>query len=244
MIQEQLDNLLYNYSYPVLFLVSLLYFSFLYFGIASIFLGVCKKLHAHQILQKIILKEVFQKQIQFEMKHSLKSIIIFGFSIIPLIYLIRIGKVTLLPNTFFNVLIGLIILNLWNEVHFFIIHRIMHLHFFMKSVHYIHHQSKVPTVYSVYSFHWLEALLLSTVPLTIIPFLSFSFLSIAIYPITSILINYSGHCNYRFGNGSGKSWYLFGTHHNEHHNKFKNNYGFLLAIFDNIILKLNSNKPK
>ncbi len=178
------------------------------------------------------------------MKHSFKSIVIFGFSTIPIVYLVRTGKVTLLPDTFFNVFIGLLVLNLWNEIHFFIVHRIMHLPFFMRKVHFVHHKSKVPTVYSVYSFHWLEAFLLSTVPLTIVPFLPFSFFSIAIYPLTSILINYSGHCNYRFGNGTGKSWQLFGTHHNEHHSKNNKNYGFVLQIFDQIISKLNKLKQK
>lgn len=243
-METLIHHIIYTYSYSILFALSLFYFLFLYFGIAPIFLAVCKKLHERQLLQKIVLKEISTKQFYFEVKHSIQSIIIFGFSIIPVIYLIRIEKVTLLPNTFINVLVGLIILNLWNEIHFFIIHRFMHLRFFMKNVHYIHHQSKVPTVYSVYSFHWLEALLLSTVPLTIVPFLPFSFVSIAIYPLTSILINYSGHCNYRFGNGTGKSWHLFGTNHNEHHFKNKKNYGFLLHIFDTINSKLDNNKLK
>lgn len=232
-----IQTFIYNYSYPVLFVLCLLYFTFLYFGLAPLFLAVCKKLQNKKILHQIVLKETTSKQFYFELKHSIQSIIIFGFSIIPVIYLIRIEKVTLLPNTFVNIIVGLVILNVWNEVHFFIIHRIMHLPFFMNKVHYIHHQSKVPTVYSVYSFHWLEAILLSTVPITIVPFLPFSFVSIALYPLASILINYSGHCNYRFGNGTGKSWHLFGTHHNEHHFKNKKNYGFLSPILDYLISK-------
>jgi len=148
------------------------------------------------------------------------------------------GVITLLPNTIFNIFLGLAILVLWNEFHFFIVHRIMHFPFLFRNVHCIHHKSKVPTVYSVYSFHWVEALLLSTVPLTIAIFLPFSFVSIAIYPLVSILINYSGHCNYRFGNGNGNNWLLWGSNHNEHHYKNKKNYGFLLIIFDSIFSKI------
>lgn len=233
----QIDNFLYQYSYITLCVLTFLYFMVLYFGIAPIFNGVCNLLHSKKILHKIVLKEVTKKQILFEIKHSLKSIFIFGTSIIPIIYLIRLGVITFLPNTIFNVLLGLVILNLWNEVHFFIVHRIMHLPFFMKNVHYIHHQSKVPTVYSVFSFHWLEALLLSTVPLTIVFFVPLSPISIALYPIISILLNFSGHCNYRFGNGTGKPWYLFGTHHNEHHYKNRKNYGFLSPILDYLTSK-------
>lgn len=233
----QLDNFLYSYSYFTLFGLSFVYFLVLYFGIAPLFDSVCKVLYTKKIVHQIVQKEATKKQVLFEIKHSLKSIFIFGTSIIPIVYLIRLGVITFLPNTTFNVLLGLVILNIWNEVHFFIVHRIMHLPFFMKNVHYIHHQSKVPTVYSVYSFHWLEALLLSTVPLTISLFIPLSPIAIAIYPLVSVLLNYSGHCNYRFGNGTPKSWFLFGTHHNEHHFKNRKNYGFLSPFLDHLTSK-------
>ncbi|MEI7978346.1 MAG: sterol desaturase family protein [Bacteroidota bacterium] len=242
MIETLLNNLIYQYTYTTLFLMSFGYFIFIYFVIAPSFNGMCKLLARKKLLHKITLKEVTKKQLLFEIKHSFSSIIIFGISIIPIVFLIRQGTIHLLPNTVFNFVLGLLILNLWNEVHFFIIHRILHMPFFMSKVHYIHHQSKVPTVYSIFSFHWFEAILLSTVPLTIALFIPFSFLSIAFYPITSALINYAGHCNYRFGNGSGKSWLLFGTNHNEHHYKNKNNYGFLLNVFDKLISQKNKNK--
>lgn len=115
----------------------------------------------------------------------------------------------------------------------------MHQKWMMKNIHFIHHKSHVPTVYSVYSFHWFEALLLSTVPLTIVPFLPFAFVSVALYPLVSILINFSGHCNYRFGNGVGKSWKLFGTFHNEHHSKGRKNYGFALSVLDKLFSNQN-----
>lgn len=237
MIKVQLDDFLYHYSFATLFGLTFLYFLVLYFGIAPLFNGACNLLYSKKILHKIVPKEATKKQVLFELKHSLKSILIFGTSVIPIIYLTRLGVITFLPNTIFTVLLGLVILNLWNEVHFFIVHRVMHLPFFMKNVHYIHHQSKVPTVYSVYSFHWLEALLLSTVPLTIALFIPLSPIAIAIYPLVSVLLNYSGHCNYRFGNGTTKSWFLFGTHHNEHHFKNRKNYGFLSPFLDYLISK-------
>lgn len=109
----------------------------------------------------------------------------------------------------------------------------------MKRIHFIHHKSKVPTVYSVFSFHWVEAFLLSTVPLTIVPFIPFAILAIFIYPFVSILLNFAGHCNYRFGDGEGKSWRLFGTYHNEHHSKGRRNYGFSQNFLDKLFSKHN-----
>ncbi len=131
------------------------------------------------------------------------------------------------------------LLTLWNEVHFFVVHRLMHFDFFMRHIHFIHHKSRIPTVYSVYSFHWFEAFLLSTVPLTILPFIPFSIVAVFIYPFVSILLNFAGHCNYRFGNGKRDQWLNFGTAHNTHHTKGRKNYGFALNFLDKLFSRLN-----
>ena len=172
----------------------------------------------------------------------MSSIILFGISSLPIIYFIRGGIVELLPNSILNVTIGVVILTIWNEVHFYTVHRLMHIPFFMKNVHFVHHRSHIPTVFSVYSFHWLEASLLSTVPLIISPFVPFAPVAIFLYPLASILLNYAGHCNYRFGNGSGTSWKLFGTRHNEHHAKGRKEYGFASNLLDILNSKLSKNK--
>jgi len=247
MIQELIEHIIFKYSYTKLYGLTFLYFLILYFVLAPIFLSFCKFLSSKNILNKIIDKEASKKQIRFEKLHSLKSIVVFGFSIFPVIYLIRNGVITLLPNTIFNIVLGVFLLTIWNEIHFFVVHRMMHLPFFMRNVHAVHHRSKITTVYSVYSFHWLEAFLLSTVPITIIPFIPFSPIAFFLYPLASILLNYAGHCNYRFGNGIGESWKLLGTHHNDHHYKFKKNYGFASNILDSLsteISKIDSKKKK
>ncbi|MBL6448278.1 sterol desaturase family protein [Fulvivirga sp. 29W222] len=172
------------------------------------------------------------------MWHSLKSVIIFGFSGIPLIFLIRMDVIGLLPNSIMNTIIGLIILVIWNEIHFFMVHRLMHVPFFMKHVHIVHHRSRIPTVYAVYSFHWFEALLLSTVPITIAPIIPLSATAIFLFPLVSILLNYSGHCNYRFGKGKAPGFLAFGTNHNHHHSKAKRNYGFASGLLDRITHKI------
>lgn len=236
-LESFIENTLFNYSYTALYSLSFGYFLFLYFGIGFMFLYVCKYLENKKRLQKIECKNVPQTQIAFEIKHSIKSIIIFGFSIIPIIYLVRVGIIELLPNSLINIVVGITLLTIWNEVHFYVVHRIMHQKFMMKHVHIIHHTSNIPTIYSVYSFHWLEALLLSTIPLTIVPFIPFSIVAIFIFPLVSILLNFAGHCNYRFGGGKGNSWKFFGTHHHHHHSRGKRNYGFALNFLDKLFSK-------
>ena len=238
-MEPLIEHVLYDYSYLTLFGLSFGYFLLLYFGLGTLFLAVCQFLESRRLLHKIRPEEVSRRQIVFEIKHSLKSIVVFGFSIIPVIYFVRLGIIELLPNTWLTVLAGLIVLTLWNEVHFYFVHRLMHQKFMMKQVHYIHHKSHVPTVYSVFSFHWVEALLLSTVPLTILPFIPFSILAVFIFPLVSILLNFAGHCNYRFGNGKGNGWEHFGTYHNEHHSRGRKNYGFALNFLDKLFSRQN-----
>jgi len=235
-----IEYLLYQAIYWEIYALVFLYFVLLYFVLAPSFLAICRLLNRLGYLDKIIDKPVSNAQILYEIKHSTIALLIFGFSALPFIYLVRVGIINLLPDTFLNILVGLVLLTAWNEVHFYLVHRWMHSPFFMKRVHYVHHKSRIPTVYSVYSFHWLEATLLSTVPLTITPFLPFSPLAIFLFPLVSVLINYTGHCNYRFGNGKGEPWKLFATNHNHHHSKGKQNFGFASGLLD----KLARNKGK
>jgi lathosterol oxidase len=243
-MHDQLDKVLFQYPYAYLVLLVVVYFGTLYFLLAPLFDLCCKVLTRKNMLHPILVKEPGPGQVRSEIKHSTVSILVFGATSLPLFYLIRTGHVTLLPDTFLTVPVGLILLNLWNEVHFYLIHRLLHRPFFMRHFHYIHHQSRVPTVYSVYSFHWVEAVLLSTVPLSIVPFIPFSPLAILLYPLSSVLLNYAGHCNYRFGNGQGKNWTLLGTHHNQHHAKGNINFGFALPYLDGLFPNRANRKQK
>ncbi|WP_206604273.1 sterol desaturase family protein [Aquimarina sediminis] len=235
-------DIVYEYSYTQLYGLTFMYFFLLYFGMAPLFDKSCIWLKKKNIIHRINARKATKRQKRMERIHSLKSIFVFGFSVVPVVYLIRSKTIILLPDTFLNIVLGVLCLTLWNEIHFFVVHRFMHIPFLMKTVHKVHHKSIVPTVYSVYSFHWFEALLLSTVPLTILPLIPFSPIAVFLYPLTSILLNYSGHCNYRFGKGKGVEWKLFGTRHNTHHGAFKKNYGFASNILDKLNDKISQQR--
>ncbi|WP_271783451.1 sterol desaturase family protein [Aquimarina algiphila] len=238
MAKELIHTIIYEYSYIWLYVLTFLYFFFLYFGIAPIFEKACLWLESKKVVHRILKKEATKRQKNVEKLHALKSIFVFGFSVLPVVYCIRTNTIVLLPDTFLNIILGVALLTIWNEIHFFVIHRIMHIPFFMNHVHKVHHKSIIPTVYSVYSFHLFEALLLSTVPITLLPFIPFSPVAVFLYPLASILLNYSGHCNYRFGTGKGTGWKLFGTRHNAHHSEFRKNYGFASNILDQLNHKI------
>lgn len=230
--------LLFEAPYLLIFLLTFFYFLFLYFALGNLFSKACDFLVNHKRLNRIIQESPTSKQIHSEMSYSLGAMAIFGLIGVILIGLVRHHFFVLLPDTLTNILIGVIILTLWNEVYFFIIHRIMHIPFMMRRFHRIHHRSVIPTVYSVYSFHWLEAFLLGSVPLTLAAFIPFPAMTLVAYPLVSILLNFAGHCNHRFGNGQGNRWFTFGTVHNSHHAKGAKKYGFALFLPDVIYTKI------
>jgi sterol desaturase/sphingolipid hydroxylase (fatty acid hydroxylase superfamily) len=236
-VEELINNILSDYNYWTLFLLSSLYFLVLYFFLGSIFRWVVSLLCSLKILNKIDKANISSDQIKFEIRNSVVSILIFGLSILPIIFAYRSNVIEFAEDSIFNVILTLIALTFWNEIHFYLVHRLMHQSWFMKHFHYVHHQSTIPTTYSVYSFHWLEAFLLSTVPITLLLITKLSFLGVMLYPIVSILLNFAGHCNYRFGKGKGSGLIYLGTNHHHHHSKRKKNYSFTLSILDRMFSK-------
>jgi len=232
-----INHILYHSTYLELYYWVTGYFFVLYFIVGQCFLRTCQVLDRAGIVHKITEQVVNNKQKLTEIKHSVVSILIFGLSCFPIVYGVRAGTITIASESVYNFILGLVILNVWNEVHFYLSHRLLHLPYLMNKVHFVHHQSVVPTTYSVYSFHWFEAMLLSTVPLTIVPFFSFSATAIAAYPLTSIIFNLCGHSNYRLGNGNGKHWMQMSTNHHEHHYSFSRSYGFVTTLFDKFLTK-------
>jgi lathosterol oxidase len=228
-----LHDVFLNWSYFSLWGISFFYFLILYWGLGSLFLWTCKKLEDAGWAERIENQPVAKEQVLWEQKYSFVSIIIFGFSIWPVAWLLRSGIASPAPDTFWTVFSGLILLNIWNEIHFFFVHKLMHVPFFMKNIHKIHHRSRIPTVWSVYSFHWLEALILSTVPAILILFFPIPLLALAMYPVNSILFNFAGHCNYRLAFLRSPQDGL-ATRHVIHHQKANHNFGFASDLLDKI----------
>ena len=234
MIQEFIHRFITDYSYLQVYALTVIYFLLLYFVLGPLFLYTCKVLEKLQVLHQIQSTPKPNKNIRYEIKNSFRSILIFGFSSLPVIYFVRTGFMVLLPDSVWVTLIGLALLIVWNEIHFFLVHRVMHWPVCYRYIHYMHHVSKIPTVYSVFSFHPVEAFLLSTVEVTLVLFVPLSTTAIFLYPLVSILLNYAGHCNYRFGNGTGSAWHLFGTRHSTHHYRNTNQYGFASPLLDEL----------
>lgn len=170
-----------------------------------------------------------------EIRNSLVSILVFSLQAILFQILFSQGIFKVRFDNPWNCLWEIPLLFFWNELHFYMVHWLLHRRWFFLNVHKVHHWSKEPTAYSIFSFHWIEAFLLGTViffPLFIHDFQVYSILSL---PIMSLVINLLGHCNHEIPSdkpNSSFSKYTF--RHSMHHKWGHGNFGFMLSIFDKI----------
>ena len=220
-----------------IFLATVISLMILYFGIASA---------AQSIIYRLIVKSVTAKKINTnkppreqrnsEIKRSVFSIFIFGlFGVITQqAYLHQIVNINWQINPV-AILLEMIIIFLWNELHFYLCHRLLHSKWFFKNVHYIHHNSHIPSPWSAYSFHWFEAVLVSSVMIIAMLFYTFSYISLLFLPFISLFLNVLGHWDYDlFPRKKNDHLLRFSYRHSMHHKRVKYNYGFFLPWFDNL----------
>jgi len=81
---------------------------------------------------------------------------------------------------------------LWNDVHFYAIHRLLHGRWLFQHIHREHHRAIRPTPFSTYAMHPIEALLLGSVMVLVQPFHAFSLPTLLLFPLVSLAMNNLG----------------------------------------------------
>lgn len=172
-------------------------------------------------------------QLRRELRESATSILIFGVGLLLPWALLQTGWARLaIDPPPWRIALEIVALFLWNELHFYACHRVLHTRW-LRRFHGFHHQSHVATPWSTYALHPVEALMLGSVP--IIPMLmhDFSFAALVSLPIFSIVLNNLGHANYEMTlHAPARGWLGASRRHHLHHACYRGNYGFLLEVFD------------
>lgn len=132
-----------------------------------------------------------------------------------------------------------------HDTYFYFIHRLMHLPFFYKHVHKIHHRSTNPSPWAAYSFHPFEALLefgifplfLFTIPIHLT--------HVILFFLAMIAYNVYGHLGFelysrRFSEGKLGRWVNTSVNHNQHHQHFTGNYSLYFLFWDRMLGTLRS----
>ena len=172
-------------------------------------------------------------QLRREFAASASSILIFGCGLVVPWGLLRTGwaRLAVDPPTW-RVLVEIVVLFFWNELHFYVNHRLLHTRW-LRRFHAMHHRSHVATPFSTYAFHPVEALMLGSVPLIPMLLHDFSFTALLALPIFSVMLNNLGHSNYEASrHAPARGWLGASRRHHLHHACYQGNYGFLLEIFD------------
>ena len=226
---------LLDYNYIVVVFILCLLFFCLYFFINAPLYYLVRFLNLKGITKPITKKPFFKNQILFEIKQSLWSVLIFGLygTLIVFLYRQRFLEIGFQNNI--QILLDLGILIIWNELHFFLGHQLMHSKNLVK-FHRIHHKSVVVNPFSTYSFHPLESIIMGSV--MIIPLLVYplEIWAMIIFPIYHLLFNAIGHTNVAFVSKKSKSFSnSISLRHNLHHTKFSINYGFVSTLTDRLV---------
>jgi lathosterol oxidase len=137
--------------------------------------------------------------------------------------------------------IGSILLLIFlHETYFYFTHRLLHLPWLYRQVHFVHHQSKFPTAYASFAFHPVEGL----VEAAVLPLL---FLAVPLHPAALLIFlafmsilgatNHLGReiypqntPNHWFG-----KWWIGPTHHGQHHERVHGNYGLYFTFWDRLL---------
>lgn len=176
-------------------------------------------------------RPLLRGQIFSEFAASMRSVLAFGVGLIVPWLMIKYEWATVHFDTSLTVVLleGLALI-LWNDLHFYVIHRLLHKHF--KKLHAPHHRSRVATPFSAYSMSVAEAVLLGSVmPLAMLAH-DFSLIALLLLPVWSITINALAHSNSTFAWGKEHSGLRFVLHHQAHHSKYHGNYSFFFSQLD------------
>ena len=172
-------------------------------------------------------------QLRRELGASAVSVLIFGIGLIVPWGLLRLGWARFAVDPpVWRVLAEVRLLFFWNELHFYVSHRLLHTRR-LRRFHGMHHQSHIATPFSTYAFHPVEAMLLGSVPLIPMLLHDFSFAALLSLPIFSVMLNNLGHSNYEASRSApARGWLGASRRHHLHHACYHGNYGFLLEVFD------------
>lgn len=210
--------------------ITVIYFLFLYFLFTVPAYFIFTKGSRFQNFQK---KPFRTGQISTEIRRSMVSILMFGVLAFPMYKGLESGFLKIdFEFSLVTFLLESFALFLWNEIHFYVIHRAYHLKVFYR-FHADHHFSHVPSPFSAYSFHWSEGFLLGAVMPIIMCFHDFQAASLMTLPLMSIMMNVLGHSNVDFfPERPMESLLSFSKRHSLHHKIPHSNFGFFLPYFD------------
>jgi len=133
--------------------------------------------------------------------------------------------------------VSLVAAVLVHDTCYYWLHRWMHRPGIYRVIHRVHHESRVTSVWTSFSFHPVESLLQASIVLLIVLFLPLHYLTILAWLAFMTLTSTVNHCNVEvypqnfYRHWIGK-WLIGATHHSLHHKQFRSNFGLYFTFWD------------
>ena len=135
---------------------------------------------------------------------------------------------------------SIVLMTVLHDAYFYWTHRLLHLKWFYRHAHRVHHESRNPSPWAAFSFHPTEAAIsFGIIPLVIV-LIPYHVGAVAIFLAYMTATNVMGHLGYEIfprgfaGNRVG-GLYNTATHHAIHHNRVNWNYGLYSSVWDRIM---------
>lgn len=216
-----------------------------YFIIAGLAFTLCYKLFAKPLQSfKIQARNARTSDFFREIKHSLQT----SLTIAVVAFIILKSPLRGYTQTYTGIYdyplwyipVSLILALIIHDTYFYWMHRLLHSQRLYKYTHAVHHRSVNPSPFTAYSFHILEAITEALVLIPIVLLIPTHRLTIALFTLTSFMINVYGHLGYEIAPRWLRKTWLFevlttSVYHNMHHSKFRGNYGLYFRLWDRLL---------
>lgn len=208
-----------------------------YFSLVGGAYWLSQKFADHQI-EKV---DISQGQIRRDIYWSILSTVIFAISGTALIRLWQAGRIDIYleiekygwPYLF----ISLFLLLFLHDSYFYWTHKLLHKPYFFKHVHRVHHESRIPTAWTAFSFHPVEALIQAIILPVLLYFVPAHIFILMIFLTLMTVLGIVNHLGYEFYPKSFRfkkpsSFIISATHHQAHHKKVHVNFGLYFNWWD------------
>lgn len=122
---------------------------------------------------------------------------------------------------------------------FYWTHRMMHRPFWFKLAHAVHHDSRPPTAWAAMSFHPWEALTGAIVIPALVFLIPIHIGALGVVLSIMTVMGITNHMGWELFprwivHGRFGQWLITATHHQQHHDKYRGNYGLYFRFWDKI----------
>lgn len=136
--------------------------------------------------------------------------------------------------------VSLLITSLVHETYYYWVHRWMHHPKIFRIVHKVHHDSRIPTPWTAFSFHPWESLIEALVLPLILILLPVNVYILGFYLLVMTVSSVINHLDIEvyplwFQKSRFGKLFIGATHHHHHHTEFMTNYGLYFTFWDKLM---------